>query len=394
MTICAENLKINTFGNENSQNSLGRKVRFQLKTAENKSIATKVYVTPLICFPVKNQPLNLRKKHFEKYNVNFADHGHLGDEIDLLTGIDYYWTFMTEKVQQLHEFCNLLMLESVFGWILCGWLNAGDNGNHVVNTNVTHVLRVFAKDKYNCKIDVYKFRNLETLRISEKESSCYDNYRNSIKKHSNGRYKVELPFKENHPVIHDHFVICKKRLCNTFTRLNRNPELLKQYDIFKQQLKTGIIEEVNEEGVVGETHYTPHHPVIRNGKTITKVRIVFDASASSNGPSLKSCLYKGPQLTPLAFDILPRFRFFKVSLHFVALVSDTEKAFHRISVIPEQRKYLRFLWVDDVFKNSTSIVKLRLARVVFGVTSPTFLLNRTVRNHVSSYHFDPDFDFQ
>ena len=69
---------------------------------------------------------------------------------------------------------------------------------------------------------------------------------------------MELPFKENHPVIHSQFILYKKRLCNTFTRLKRNPELLNQYDnIFKEQLKTGNIEEVNEESVVGETHTIP-----------------------------------------------------------------------------------------------------------------------------------------
>ena len=114
LTVYTENLKINTFRNENSQKSYAKKVRFQLKTAENKSIETKADVTPLICLPIKNQPLNLAKKHFEKYNVNFADQGHLGDEKDLLIGMDY-WTFMTGKIQQLHEFRNLVMLESVFG---------------------------------------------------------------------------------------------------------------------------------------------------------------------------------------------------------------------------------------------------------------------------------------
>ena len=39
-------------------------------------------------------------------------------------------------------------------------------------------------------------------------------------------------------------------------------------------------------------------------------------------------------------------------------------------------------------------MKLRLARVAFGVTSSPFLLNGTVRNHVSSYHFDPEFVMQ
>ena len=43
-----------------------------------------------------------------------------------------------------------------------------------------------------------------------------------------------------------------------FTRLKRNPNLLDQYDnIFKEQLKTGIIEEVNEEVVVGQIRYVP-----------------------------------------------------------------------------------------------------------------------------------------
>ena len=126
---------------------------------------TKAYVPPLICLPIKNQPLNLAKKHFETYNVNFADQGHLGDEIDLLIGMDYYWTFMTGKVQQVDEFRNLVMLESVFGWILSGSLNADGTENHVINTNVTHVLRVFATDRYNYENDVYKFWDLETLGI-------------------------------------------------------------------------------------------------------------------------------------------------------------------------------------------------------------------------------------
>ena len=40
--------------------------------------------------------------------MNFADQGYLGDEIDLLI---CSWQ---KKVQQLHGFRNLVMLESVF----------------------------------------------------------------------------------------------------------------------------------------------------------------------------------------------------------------------------------------------------------------------------------------
>ena len=91
----------------------------------------------------------MAKKQFEKYNANFADQRHLGDEVDLLIGMECYWTFMIGKVQQLHESRHLVMLESVFRWILSGSLNADGPENHVINTNVTHVLRFFATARYN-----------------------------------------------------------------------------------------------------------------------------------------------------------------------------------------------------------------------------------------------------
>ena len=89
--------------------------------------------------------------------MNFADQGHLGDKIDLVIGMDYYWTFMAGKVQQLHGFHNLVMLGSVFGCILSGSLNADGTENRVINTNVTHGLRIFATGKYNYENELYNF---------------------------------------------------------------------------------------------------------------------------------------------------------------------------------------------------------------------------------------------
>ena len=70
---------------------------------------------------------------------------------------------MTGKFQQLHEF-RLVMLESVFRWILRG-LNADGTENHVINTNITHVLRVFATDRYNYENDAYKFYHLRPAQM-------------------------------------------------------------------------------------------------------------------------------------------------------------------------------------------------------------------------------------
>ena len=72
---------------------------------------------------------------------------------------------------------------------------------------------------------------------------------------------------------------------------------------------------------------TSHHPVFRKDKKTSKLRIVFNASAKENGPSLYEVLFKGPQLTPLIFDIIIRFRTYAI-----ALTSDIEKSFHQLSV--------------------------------------------------------------
>ena len=138
--------------------------------------------------------------------------------------------------------------------------------------------------------------------------------------------------------------------------------------------------------VTGKVHYIPHHPVIRHDKETTKVRIVYDASARKSGPSLNDCLHSGPSLIPKIMDILVRFRF-----HKVALVSDVEKAFHQVSIAPEDRDVLRFLWIDDVTSPEPRIVVYRFTRAVFGVNCSPFLLNASISHHIQRYSDDPAF---
>ena len=76
----------------------------------------------------------------------------------------------------------------------------------------------------------------------------------------------------------------------------------------------------------------------------TKLRVVFDASSKCPGEvSLNDALYSGPNLLPLLFDILIRFR-----VHKVAITGDIEKAFLNVSIKLEQRNMLRFLWINSI----------------------------------------------
>ena len=129
-----------------------------------------------------------------------------------------------------------------------------------------------------------------------------------------------------------------------------------------------------------EVTHLPHHAVIRQDKETTKVRVVYDASARSSGPSLNDCLHTGPKFNQRILEILLRFRSYPV-----AFIADIEKAFLMISVNPKDRDVLRFLWVKDPFSSEPEIVVLRFSRVVFGVSASPFLLNATIKHHIEGH---------
>ena len=108
-----------------------------------------------------------------------------------------------------------------------------------------------------------------------------------------------------------------------YSNLKGNLELLNPCNnIVIVQKESSIVEEVKSPSLKGKVHYLPHHSVIMGDKRTSKVKIVFDTSSQEKGSILYACLHKGPQTTTLTFDVLLRFRTFKI-----AFVADIEKAF-------------------------------------------------------------------
>ena len=220
------------------------------------------------------------------------------------------------------------------------------------------------------------FWELESIGIKPDEESVFDKFLKKTK--FNGeRYELKLPWKENHRLLPDNYML-------SCYRLKVNSSVLKEYaNVIREQFNLEIIEDVAESNPkpLGKVHYLPHRAVVRQDKSTTKLMIVYDASARSNGPSLNDCLHSGPSLLPLLFDILLRFLVNKV-----ALVADIEKAFLNISIAPENRDYLRLLWINDINSESHQIVACRFTRVVFGLTCSPFLLNATLQQLISSHN--------
>ena len=68
----------------------------------------------------------------------------------------------------------------------------------------------------------------------------------------------------------------------------------------------------------------------------------------------------------------------------IALILDTKQAFLQIQIYTEHRDFLWFLWHNDIQTDFLPSV-LRFAQLLFGLTSSPFILNATVKFHLSQY---------
>lgn len=152
--------------------------------------------------------------------------------------------------------------------------------------------------------------------------------------------------------------------------------------MLKEQLNNGIVEVVPDPSTFSQhpVSYLPHHCVIPK-EGLSKLRIVYDASAKTkDNKSLNECLYRGPLMLEDLTGLLIRFR-----EHKIGIVADVEKAFLQIGLQNEDRDVTRFLWVHDACKpiSEGNLVHLRFRRIPFGVISSSFLLNATIRYHLT-----------
>ena len=283
------------------------------------------------------QPIAFCRDNFEHLSgLPLADTTDSHDrlQIDILLGSDYYWTLLTGEVKRGSS--GPVGVQTELGWVLSGPVDTPTQ-EHNQTTLVTHTLHVenLAQTTESKVLDQLKsFWELESFGITNSERSVLDSFQNGIS-FVDGRYEVCLPWKNQDQVIPDNYQLCLRRLWALLRRLRDKPEILREYNsIIHTQRESGIVEYVTEPAPVhtSRIHYLAHHAVVRHDKQTSKVRIVYDASARSGGPSLNDCLHVGPKFDQKIFDILLRFR-----THKVALVADIEKAFLMVAMKNEDR---------------------------------------------------------
>jgi hypothetical protein len=98
---------------------------------------------PIICAPLQNQRIEVAVRefpHLEGLELADSVHDKSELEVDLLVGSDFYWQFMTGRVQKGEA--GPTAIESHLGWILSGPSSSTNARSVSANLTQTHVLRI------------------------------------------------------------------------------------------------------------------------------------------------------------------------------------------------------------------------------------------------------------
>ena len=205
--------------------------------------------------------------------------------------------------------------------------------------------------------------NIETSELTTKEREILKQSKESLRI-TEGRYEVKLPWKGDIQASSVDRSMIERRLNSLERKFNADHELKLEYEkiIHAHEAKNYIRRVENTDQEPGGW-LLPHFPVVRRDKETTKVRIVFDAAARNYKQCLNDFIETGPKLQNDLVDVLLRFR-----KHEVALISDVAEMYLQVSIYPEDRKYLRFLW-----RQGDETIEYEFNRLVFGLNTSPFL---------------------
>ncbi|XP_062557788.1 uncharacterized protein LOC134222645 [Armigeres subalbatus] len=291
-------------------------------------------------------------------------------EVDIVLGIESFFDFFeTGRRISLGEQLPTLN-DSVFGWVVCGGTSIASNSLQLsCNISTSEGLDLLLERFWQCEeLGSEKAYSME-------ERYCEEQYQHTVHREQDGRYTVTLPKNEDiHPSLGESWAIANRRLQGTERRLARDSNLREQYIAFMNEyLAMGHMRKIDQATqATVQRCYLPHHSVVKEASTTTKVRVVFDASCkTASGVSLNDVLLVGPVIQEDLRSIILRSR-----TRQIMLVSDVEKMFRQINICEADRPLQCILWRSSPIEE---VGAYELNTVTYGTKPAPFLATRTVK---------------
>ncbi|XP_070171009.1 uncharacterized protein [Polyergus mexicanus] len=290
--------------------------------------------------------------------------------IHLLIGSDLYGSLLKQKVKHGPTGTPTAQLTAL-GWILSG--PTGTSNSITGSATSLNCVTIPSLDSL-----LQKFWEIEEisseLPLSEEDKKCEQHFIETHQRAEDGRYIIRLPFKTNPPLdIGASRETAALLYSKLEQRLRKNPDLAKPYHSFLNEYKSmGHMESVSDENpTLNQAVYIPHHPVLRESSSTTKLRVVFNASCkTSNGSTLNNHLMTGPKLQRDLSSIILRWRQFRY-----VYTADIEKMFRQIRVHRDDVDFLRIFWRSNI---NSPIQSYRLLTVTYGTAPAPYLAMRVI----------------
>ena len=203
--------------------------------------------------------------------------------------------------------------------------------------------------------------------------------------HDGQRYKIGLPWiRPTGPNITSNRAQAEQRLRGLEKTLSAKPAIQAEYHrVLAAHLEKGYIRTVPK--AIAAADYQPqwylsHFPIVREDKSTSKIRVVFDAAAVWKGRSINAEMPTGPHLQNDIVRILLRF-----SAEPVALVDDISEMFMQVGLKEEDQRFTRCLWrasPDD------DMQVYEFNRLVFGLRASPYLAGKALLQTAQNFATD------
>lgn len=341
---------------------------FELQSRIDSSFSRKMraYVIDTIS---SNRPvLNFKTKYCPSSNVELADPLYnVNSKIDLLLGGDIDSAIKKHGLIK-SQFDNICYQETSLGWVVSGsvpqtmcFITTKSKGSHEQDSLDKSIRRFWEVENMPAESP-----------LTEGDRLCELIFENTVYRMPSGKYCVSLPFKNKVNGFSDMRKIALNRFGYLEKKLSKDLRLREQYvDCIREYSRLGHMREVDPSDYP-QSYYIPHHAVLKEASSTTKLRVVFDASAKDSSlQSLNENLLVGPRLQLDLLDLLIQFRFYKI-----AFTADIEKMYRQIQINPNDEKFQLIVWRES---KDEPIKTYALQTVTFGTTSAPYLAVKTLK---------------
>uniref|UniRef100_A0A2A4JM97 Uncharacterized protein n=1 Tax=Heliothis virescens TaxID=7102 RepID=A0A2A4JM97_HELVI len=378
--LTAETVNNSLLGINNSSSHINKMSSVSIKSLDG-SYSNKItcFVLPLITSEIPSKHINLTKLQIPS-NICLADPNfHSPAPIDMLLGADIFWDLLGTQRIKLGE-GQPTLCETRLGWLVSGPIKVSHTLKplKMLQCNFTKIT-LDDDHKLNNHIDnkLTRFWQLEevstTSELSHEEKLCEEHFVKNTTRLENGQFCVRIPLKCSPDVLGESFLRAKHCLSSLERRFKSQPELSKMYNNFMVEYESlGHMSKCTS--VEPSGNYLPHHGVLRESSSTTKLRVVFNASSTTtSGISFNDIQLPGHVVQDDLLSILLRFR-----LHKYIIASDVEKMYRCVAVHPYDRYLQQIVWRDHD-NPLAPLQTYQLNTVTYGTSSAPFLATRCLK---------------